>query len=262
MTRRAFTLLEVVCAVVLMGVAMTIAVTTYSVISRSWEVSTEYIDRMQRTDHDIDQLVTALRCAYYPHNGAQSYDYGFVLADNGNGEDPRSSDEIEWPKKGAAIVGNKTSMADTVHRVRVMVLEEGSSFLGEKIEKTGLYARLCPDLAVRPKDGEVDYSLASEDMYKPVLVADGVVGMNCRVLKSPDQRDPKNDKRKFEDKWDTSNAVPYKVELSFRILDRDAKSYSRNASAPAVRIVRIPAYEQSNDGAAPPGAAGGGRRGR
>lgn len=251
--RKAFTLIEIVAAVALLGVVTAMIVATYSAVSRGWEVSTEYMDKIQRMDYAINQVVTALRSMYYSHDGKQRYEYGFVLSDNGAGEDPDSSDTIEWSKTGSSIVGNTSAVADTVHRVRVMVLEEGDSDYGEKIEKTGLYARLCPDSVLRPKDDEVDYSFANMDMYRPVLIADGIVGMNCRVLKNADARDAENDRSKFDDTWDTSNSVPYKVELTFRIADPEGRAYRSN-TAPAVRIVRIPIFEQSLDGATTPAA--------
>ena len=45
--------------------------------------------------------------------------------------------------------------------------------------------------------------------------------------------------------------MPYKVELTFWVADPEAKSYRSN-TAPVMRIVRIPIYEQSKDGAQPP----------
>jgi len=269
--RKAFTLIEIVAAVALLGVVTAMIVATYSAVTRGWEVSTEYMDKIQRMDYAMGQVVTALRSMYYSHDGKQHYEYGFMLFDNGGGEDPRTSDVIEWSKTGSSIVGNTSAVADTVHRVRVMVLEEGESDFGEKIEKTGLYARLCPDSILRPKGDDIDYTFANNEMYKPVLIADGIVGMNCRVLKNAEKRDSENDKTLFEDKWDASNSVPYKVELSFRIADPEGRSYRSN-TAPAVRIVRIPIFEQSLDGATTPGteaesakrggapARGGGRR--
>ena len=250
--RRGFTLLEIICAVVLLGMVAALAFSTYNAVGRSWEVSTEYMDKMQRLDYALGQVVSGLRSMYYPHTGSQSNDYGFMLFDNGNGEDPDRSDVIEWSKTGSAIVGNKSSVADTVHRVRVMVLEEGDTDYGQPVERTGLYARLCPDIALRPKEDEVDYTFGNGEMYYPLLIADGIVGMNCRVLPEPDASDTENDRRKFEDSWDKSNSVPYKVELTFKVIDPSEKRSYRTDIAPAVRIIRIPIFEQSQDGSALP----------
>ena len=251
--RRAFTLVEILLAVVLLGVLTAITMATFNSVTRSWQISTDYLDKMQRTDFALNQVVSGLRSLYYPHGGEQSYDYGFYLTDNGDGEDPDRSDVIEWSKRGSAIVGSKSAAADTVHRVQLMVLEEGNYDYIDPIEVTGLYARHCPDVTLRPKDNrdDIDFSFANDEMYQPVLIADGIVGFNCRVLPSDEKVEAEHDESLFEDKWETSNAVPYKVELTFYLADPEGRAYRSN-TAPIMRIVRMPLYEQSKDGAAPP----------
>ena len=251
--RRAFTLVEILLAVVLLGVLTAITMATFNAVTRSWQISTDYLDKMQRTDFALNQVVSGLRSLYYPHGGEQSYDYGFYLTDNGDGEDPDRSDVIEWSKRGSAIVGSKSAAADTVHRVQLMVLEEGNHDYMDPIEVTGLYARHCPDVTLRPKDNrdDIDFSFANDEMYQPVLIADGIVGFNCRVLPSNEKLEAEHDESLFEDKWETSNAVPYKVELTFYLADPEGRAYRSN-TAPIMRIVRMPLYEQSKDGAAPP----------
>ena len=251
--RRAFTLVEILLAVVLLGVLTAITMATFNSVTRSWQISTDYLDKMQRTDFALNQVVSGLRSLYYPHGGEQSYDYGFYLTDNGDGEDPDRSDVIEWSKRGSAIVGSKSAAADTVHRVQLMILEEGNHDYIDPIEVTGLYARHCPDVTLRPKDNrdDIDFSFANDEMYQPVLIADGIVGFNCRVLPSDEKLEAEHDESLFEDKWETSNAVPYKVELTFYLADPEGRAYRSN-TAPIMRIVRMPLYEQSKDGAAPP----------
>lgn len=254
--RRAFTMIEMLLAVMMIGVLTTFAVLTFNAVTRAWQVSTDYMDKMQRTDFALNQVISGLRSMYYPHDGKQDYNYGFVRTDNGDGEEPDDSDVIEWSKMGSAIVGNKSAVADTVHRVQVMVLEEGDHRFKEEIQVTGLYARQCPDVVLRPKDDEeeIDYSFENDEMYQPILIADGIVGFNCRVLKTAEaakEGEGENDKRAFEDEFEESNAVPYKVELTFRIADPEGKSYRSN-TAPLMRIVRIPVHEQSLDGAVTP----------
>ncbi|MBQ6137848.1 MAG: prepilin-type N-terminal cleavage/methylation domain-containing protein, partial [Kiritimatiellae bacterium] len=219
MTRRAFTLVEILLAVVLVGIITTLSVATMSAVSRGWEISADYIDKMQRTDYALAQVVSGLRSMYYPHDGSQDYKYGFVLTDNGDGEDPKSSDVIEWSKTGTAIVGNRSAVADTVHRVQVMVLEEGNHDYKDEIQVTGLYARQCPDQKLRPSDDDIDYTFENGEMYQPVLIADGIVGFSCRVMKDADQIDADAGSAKFDEEWESSNSVPYKIELTFRIAD-------------------------------------------
>ncbi|MBP5285564.1 MAG: type II secretion system protein, partial [Kiritimatiellae bacterium] len=281
MNRRAFTMVEMLIAVLLVGVITTLALLTFKAVTRAWQGSAEYMDKMQRTDFALTQVISGLRSMYYPHDGGQDYKYGFVLTDNGDGEDPDDSDVIEWTKIGPAIVGN-SQVADSVHRVQLMVLEEGDRDWKEPIEITGLYARMCPDFALldqlKNKDnGETDYTLSNDELYQPLLIADGIVGFDCKVLPTADAASEETDERLFEDEFDTSNAVPYKVQLTFRIADPEGRAYRSN-TAPVMRIVRIPIHEQSLDGAMTPeaeaatgernrrdgtrgGARGGGNRG-
>lgn len=256
--KRGFTLLEIMCAVVLVGVVTAISIATFNAVSRGWEISTDYIDKMQRTDYALNQLVSDLRSLYYPHDGETSYNYGFVLNNNGDGEDPKSSDTIEFSR--LASIGDKQKAASTVHRVQVMILEEGNNDYGARrsragIAKTGLYKRISPDSSILPSDNiDDDYTLANSELYEPILVADGISGFNCRVLKEePLQSGTKAsyEKDDFEDEWASSNSVPCMVELTFRIADPDGKSYRSN-TAPVMRIVRLPIFEQSQDGSNTP----------
>ena len=260
---RAFTMVELLLATFLVGVVTALAAMTFNSVTRSWQVSADYMDKMQRTDYALNQVISGLRSMYYPHDGKVDGRYGFELINNGEGENPRNSDVITWSKTGPAIVGTKNAIADSVHRVQVMVLEEGNSDYKEEIQKTGLYARLCGDSALIPKNDDdtaddTDYSFANSDLYQPILIADGVVGFNCRVVKTAEDveggmaNESENDKKSFEDEFAESNSVPYKVELTFQIEKADETFRSQTQRAPMIRIVRIPIHEQSLDGAQPP----------
>ena len=259
--KRAFTLVEMLLAVVILGLMTTVSIISFYTISNSWQASCEYLDKLERTDYALDQLLSGLKCAYYPHTGEQSYDYGFQLTDNGDGESPRESDIIEWTKKGAAMVGG-SSVGDALHRVQVRVLEEGDTTWGERIERTGLYARVRPVAKVVPDernshhDDENEFTFENDELYRPVLIAKDVEGFNCRVLpKEPDDvgGKKKSDKSDFEDTFDASNSVPYKVQLTFYVLKQDPEFASRKSRMPVMRVVRMPVHEQSSDGAALPG---------
>lgn len=257
--RRGFTMLELLMAVMLLGMMSVVSIITYRAVTNGWRVSREYMDTLQRTDYALDQLVSGLKCAYYPHSGEQSYDYGFQLFDNGDGDSPRDSDIIEWTKKGPALVGGSAT-GDASHRIQVMVLEEGDSSWGERIEKTGLYARVKPMAKVMPSSTsharEDEFSFANEELYRPILIAKDVDGFNCRVQPTAPEAvesQKKEEKEAFEDEFSASNAVPYKVQLTFYVQKEDPEYASRRQRIPILRIVRLPVHEQSLDGASLPG---------
>ena len=265
MKRGGFTLVELMLATMLVSVVSAFAFLTFRSVSRGWQISCDYVDKMQRTDYAINQVISALRSMYYTHDGSQSENYGFQLEDRGEGKDPDDSDLITWSKKGSALIGGANDVASSVHRVQLMILEEGNRDYREEVQKTGLYARLMRDVSLIPKDDsdDTEYGFGNSDLYQPILVADGIVGFNCRVIPTQDalngstsvRNSSENDKKLFEDEFAASNSVPYKVELTFRIADPDGRAYRSN-TAPLVRIVRIPIHEQSSDGAAPPEEAG------
>ena len=253
--KKAFTLLELILAVTLLGVMTAVTFATFRAVTNGWRVSREYVDRLERTDYAIDQLVSALKCAWYQRSGSQDYSCGFQLFDGGDGDNPRNSDMIEWTKTGSALVGNGSS-GDTVHRVQVMILEKGDRKWGEEVECTGLYARVKPLSEVIPGDSSDadEFTFASEEFYRPILVAKDIDGFDCRVQAvEPDDSGKREDKDAYEDEFAPSNSVPYKVQMSFYLLKEDPQYASQKTRVPIMRVVRMPMHEQSLDGAALPG---------
>ena len=283
--RKAFTMIEMLLATMLVGVLTTLSILTFQAVTHGWQASTDYLDKMQRTDYAFNQLIIALRSAYWPEEGdggsGKSADttkgggtgdgkdrnqYGFYDPYDREGERPSDSDIIEWTKKGSALIGSENAMADSVHRVRVMILEEGDTEDGdddkfekfkfrEPVKKTGLYARAFVDPALASTTSEEDS--AREYYPQPTLVADGVVGFRCRTIKEPPSKT--NDKSRKKGGYDKdSDAVqdkfedkgfPYAVELTLFMEKRDDEFFSQKEKATIVRVIKIPVYEHSQGGA-------------
>ena len=281
--RTAFTMIEMLLATMLVGVLTTLSILTFQAVTHGWQASTDYLDKMQRTDYALNQLIIALRSAYWPEEGDGSpskateatkgggekgeerNQYGFYDPYDREGERPSDSDIIEWTKKGSALIGSENAMADTVHRVRVMILEEGDTEDGdddkfekfkfrEAVKKTGLYARAFVDPALASDTSEKD---DAHDYYpQPTLVADGVVGFRCRTIKEPPSKT--NDKSRKKGGYDKdSDAIqdtfedkgfPYAVELTLFIEKRDDEFFSQKEKSTVVRVVKIPIYESSQGG--------------
>lgn len=282
--RTAFTMIEMLLATMLVGVLTTLSILTFQAVTHGWQASTDYLDKMQRTDYALNQLIIALRSAYWPEegdgssgkssettkggntsDGKERNQYGFYDPYDREGERPSDSDIIEWTKKGSALIGSENAMADSVHRVRVMILEEGDTEDGdddkfekfkfrEAVKKTGLYARAFVDPALASDTSEKD---DAHDYYpQPTLVADGVVGFRCRTIKEPPSKT--NDKSGKKGSYDKdSDAVqdtfedkgfPYAVELTLFIEKRDDEFFSQKEKSTVVRVVKIPIYESSQGG--------------
>lgn len=260
--RRAFTLVEILLAVMLLGVLTVVTSSVFYTVTHGWQTATDYIDKLQRTDYALEQLTSSLRSAYYPALGEQTYEYGFMLQDNGNGESVHDSDTIEWSKLGTAIVGTKSSVGDSVHRIQLRVLEAGDTDWQVPIERTGLYARVKPNVKpIALKTGASEsLDFDNNELYHPILVADGVVGFNCRVMpEKPTELGTRGelDANKFEDEFANSNAVPYMVQLTLYIEKEDENFISQTKRLPIVRVVKLPVHEQSKDGRETPSENGG-----
>ena len=255
-------MIEMLLATMLVGVLTTLSVLTFQAVTRGWQASTDYLDKVQRTDYALNQLIIALRSSYYPESGGENY--GFFDPYDREGERPSDSDIIEWTKKGSALIGSENAIADAPHRVRVMILEEGDTEDGdddkfekfkfrEPIKKTGLYARAFVDPALASSSEEKE---TREYYAQPTLVADGVVGFRCRTLKEPPSKT--NDKSGKKGSYDKdSDAVqdkfeekgfPYAVELTLFIEKRDDEFFSQKEKSTIVRVVKIPIYEHSQGG--------------
>ena len=283
--KRGFTMIEMLLAIFLVGVLTTLAFLTFQSVAKGWQASTDYLDKMQRTDYAFNQLIVALRSAYWPESGdagtgsgksarttkgagnkgEERNQYGFYDPYDREGERPSDSDIVEWTKKGSALIGSENVMADTVHRVRVMILEEGDTEDGdddkfvkfkfrEAVKKTGLYARAFVDPALASDTSEED---DARELYpQPTLVADGVVGFRCRTIKEPPSKtNGKSGKKGSYDK--ESDAIqdtfedagfPYAVELTLFIEKREEGFFSQKEKSTIVRVVKIPVYEHSQGG--------------
>ena len=281
--RRAFTLIELLLATMLVGVLTTLSILTFQAVTHGWQASTDYLDKMQRTDYAFNQLIVALRSAYWPEagdgaggssgttkgggtsEGKDRNQYGFYDPYDREGERPGDSDIVEWTKKGSALIGSENAMADSVHRVRVMILEEGDTEDGdddkferfkfrEPVKKTGLYARAFVDPALA-SSGEEEES-AREYYPQPTLVADGVVGFRCRTIKEPPSKTNDKSRKKggydkdsdaVQDKFEDSG-FPYAVELTLFMEARDDEFFSQKEKSTIVRVVKIPVFEHSQGG--------------
>ena len=57
-------MIEMLLAVLMVGVLTVYSFMTFKAVTRGWQVSTEYLDKQQRTDYALNQVVAALRSMY------------------------------------------------------------------------------------------------------------------------------------------------------------------------------------------------------
>ena len=233
MTRRGFTLIELLMSVIITAIMMTVCFITFNTTIRCWQRSAAVADTVRNAEYALTQVVSGLRSAYYPTTGKQDYAYGFQLYDNG--EDPDDSDTIQWIKLGTSIVGNRSQLSETPHTVRVWVQKEGRDGPGGLWVKAG---RL--DLLADDPDVEVDFN--DDEQFEPYPLIEGVQGFDCKVQSKPDSVEG-DGTPKWEDTWDTSNSIPYRVKLTFWM----TPAKEAGEPVPIMRVVEIPLWDISQN---------------
>ncbi len=233
MRRAGFTLIELLAAILIMSFITIVAGITFTSVLNGWHRATALADRMQTADYALNQVVAGLRSAYYPADGNQKDEWGLALYDNGDGEDPSSSDWIEWTKIGTSMIGSKSAFSETTHRVRMWVEEERS-----RDEPGGLKIRVWnPDLFV-----EDETRFDEEDYGEEMMLVENVVGFDCQVQK--DAAEVESDGiPKWAEEWETSNSIPYRVKITFRMKPAE----KGEEPLPVLRVVEIPAWELSQN---------------
>ena len=233
MTRRGFTLIELLMAVIITAIMMTVCFITFNTTIRCWQRSAAMADTVRNAEYALTQVVSGLRSAYYPTTGKQDDSYGFQLYDNG--DDPEDSDTIQWIKLGTSIVGNRSQLSETPHTVRLWVQKEGRNGPGGLWVKAG---RL--DLLAEDENVEVDFN--DDEQFEPYPLIDGIQGFDCKVQSKPDSVEG-DGTPKWEDTWDTSNSIPYRVKLTFWMQPTE----KRGDPVPIMRVVEIPLWDISQN---------------
>ena len=233
MTRRGFTLIELLMSVIITAIMMTVCFITFNTTIRCWSRSAAVADTVRNAEYALTQVVSGLRSAYYPTTGKQDYAYGFQLYDNG--EDPEDSDTIQWIKLGTSIVGNRSQLSETPHTVRVWVQKEGRDGPG------GLWVKAWRS-ELQADDEDMDKDVSDDENAPPYPLIEGIQGFDCKVQGKPEDVDG-DGTPKWEDTWDTSNSIPYRVKLTFWM----TPAKETGDPVPIMRVVEIPLWDISQN---------------
>ena len=160
----AFTLMEVLIAITILAAIATVTFACFSAVAGAWARSKKLSDELHHGDFIIDQLIMAVRSAYFPEGGANRRIYGFQNGDEG-GEGFSARDWISWVKTGKALVGDNCPFATTPHRVKFTIVDDD--------DKTKVAITAWP-LFGNKEDFNPD---EVEPIYLPTIIK----GFNCRA---------------------------------------------------------------------------------
>ena len=234
--KKAFTLVELMLAVLILSILTIVSTWTFHTVIRNWNLATEMADNMQRTDYALAQITSALRSAYFPTSGETTVADGFQLENGNDRNDPEESDMIAWTKLGPAIVGRNSRFAKSAHHVSIYVVEPGKSDV-EAYANGGLVCDVIGENKFRPEDFDEE-DLENWDRF---VLSEDVQGFNCRVLHKDQPFD--GDRANWQDVWDTSNCIPRRVQLTFwmKPIEEGKEPY------PIVRVIEIPLWDMSQN---------------
>ena len=181
----AFTLLELLVAMVLLLTAMTIIISTFSTITRAWQQGSKAIDGLHHGDFVMEQLVSGLRSSAFFVSAPEKY--GFHLESRESGSYP--NDIVSWVSSGTAFIPRDSYLTKGLHRIEVTIddNEDGDPAFS---------VRAFPHLA------DPDET----DQMESWSVSTIVKGLDCKVYNTEDEL--------WEDEWEDTNAIPSIIQVT------------------------------------------------
>lgn len=188
--RCGFTMLEMLLAVAILAGVSVVIYAAFSVVTSSWQRMTKLSDDIHHADFVMDQLVMALRSAYYPEPKNHP-EYGFTHESKGS--EPYSEDKISWVKLGNSLVGKECKFAGTPHRVEVSIEGEGPG-RGVAVKAWRLQGQ--------PEDFD-------PEKLDPYIISTRVAGLKIRTAYRK-----KENEIDWLDEWEQTNRIPQAVEIT------------------------------------------------
>ncbi len=226
--RQAFTLLELLIALVILAMCFTVIWRTFAATMNGWTRGNQFLEQLHHGDFVIEQVVSALRSsAYYASKPSA---YGFWL-DSRGGSLPR--DKVSWVTSSTAFVGPRSPLANQLHRIQVTVESSASG-------KEGFHVTAWPPLA-------------DPDEYKPEewTTTTKVKGFECEVYNW--------DTESWEGRWEDTNKIPSLVRVTVYLepLEKFGEpiKLSRLVEIPIAGVTNAAPINESGGG--PGGGAGG-----
>jgi prepilin-type N-terminal cleavage/methylation domain-containing protein len=235
--RLGFTLLELIVAMVILTIAMSIAFQAFSGTIRGWKRGTEVVDGIKHGDFAMNQLASAINSTIYFFNPKKSYAFTFEK-DNAFG---LPSDTITFVTASSAFMPEGSPLQHGPHRIKLYIDKDDYG-------NPALFAIAFPAI------GDIE---EYEDEYDavPYLVSRSVQGLEI-LLWDEELED-------WTDEWEKENSIPERVKMMIYVASEDEDEepiiFTRVIDIPVAKAVEAKLTsptntKQSNTG----GASGGG----
>jgi prepilin-type N-terminal cleavage/methylation domain-containing protein len=187
MNKRGFTLIEIMVAIGLMSIAVSMVWMSFSQIIRATRKAEAMMDRLHHGDFVMEQLISAFRSASFFNNTPAKFE--MWLEDETAG--PVDADIVSIVTSSPAFIPPSNKLAHQLHRIFISIEDNDK---GE------------PALAVSAYPYIVDLEDPEVDEVEPWIVTSKVIGLNCRVYNPSDQD--------WDDEWEFKNSIPQWVEIT------------------------------------------------
>ncbi len=185
--RCGFTLLELIVAMVILVIAMSIVFQAFSGTLRGWKRGTEVVDGIKHGDFAMNQLAAALNSTVYFYNPKKSYAFTFEKGSHGG----LPADTISFVTASSAFMPNNSPLINGPHRIKIYIDNDDDG-------NPALFSRAVPALADF-EDFEAEFNT------EPYLISRTIQGLEIMVY---------NEENEFwTTEWVKKNAVPERVKI-------------------------------------------------
>lgn len=211
-----FTLLELMAAMVILTIAMSVAFQAFSGTLRAWRRGTEVIDGIKHGDFAMTQLAAALNSSIFFNNSRKSYAF---LMEKGTVEG-LPADTISFVTASSAFMPEYSPLKYGPHRIELFIDHDEES-------NPALFSIAFPAIADM-EEGEDEYD------SEPHLVSRAVQGIEILLW------DEENEDW-TEDEWDKANSIPERVKLTIFVAsdeeDEEPILFSRVIDIPVAQSI-------------------------
>ena len=192
--RRGFTLLELMVAMVIMVIALSIAFEAYTATIRGWKRGTEVMEGIKHGDFALTQLVASLNSTIFFDSKRKTY--AFTIEKESNNGLP--ADEISFVTSSGAFMPHDSPFARGPHRLNLFIENDEG--------EPALFASAMP--AVPNSEDELDDFDAD-----PILVSREVQGIEILIWDSENED--------WTEEWEPENSVPERIKIAIFIAADD-----------------------------------------
>jgi len=245
--RAGFTLLELIVAMVVLVIVMSIVFEAFSGTIRGWKRGNEVIDGIKHGDFAMQKLVSALDSTIYFYNPRKSYAFTFEKGSTAG----LPSDTLSFVTSSSAFMKEGSPLQHSPHRIKIYI----------DIDDNGdpaLFTQAVPALTDMEKF-EAEYDTA------PHLVSRAIQGLEI-MFYSKDIDD-------WSVEWEKENSIPERIKIMLYVPSDDPNEepiiFTRVLEIPVAKSVaakltgpsKLKASNRSNASQRPPsggGSSGGG----